>query len=218
MSVETETQPVSPEAMHAGERLLWRGRPRWQSLAVHAFHARKVALYFGVLALWRLAEAVAAGNSAGAPLEAAWTLVPGALAVALLTGLAWASARCADYRITDRRVVLRLGVAVPMTVAVPLSVVDAAALKEHRDGSGDIPLRLTAGQRASYVVLWPHVRPWRITRPEPMLRGIADADQVATVLAAALAGRSMPAPAAVPGASRPAAAGQATPVPLAVGR
>lgn len=218
MSAAAETRRVSPEAMDAGEQLLWQGRPRWQSLAVHAFHARKVALYFGVLALWRLAEALAVGGGSGALLEAALTLVPGGLAVGLLTGLACASARSADYRITDRRVVLRVGVAVPMTVAVPLSVVDAAALREHRDGSGDITLRLAAGQRASYVVLWPHVRPWRITRPEPMLRGIHDAEQVATVLAAALAGRPVSAREPAPDGEQPAAADRAPPVALAAGR
>ncbi len=205
MSQAAEPTVVAPEGMGPGERLLWQGRPRWQSLAVHAFHARKVALYFALLALWRLAEAVAGGAGAGALQEAGLTLVPGILAVGLLTGLAWASARAADYRITDRRVVLRVGVAVPMTVAVPLPIVDAAALREHRDGSGDIPLRLVAGQRASYVVLWPHVRPWCMTRPEPMLRDIPDPDLAASVLAAALAGRPVPAPAAAPAAQRPAA-------------
>ena len=32
-----------------GERLLWQGSPNPKALALHAFHARKIATYFGIL-------------------------------------------------------------------------------------------------------------------------------------------------------------------------
>ena len=39
-----------PQLLPKGERMLWQGAPRWQDLAVHAFHARKVIWYFAALA------------------------------------------------------------------------------------------------------------------------------------------------------------------------
>jgi len=60
-------------------------------------------------------------------------------------------------------------------------------LQHHAGGSGDIPLQLMSGERMALFMVWPHARPWRITRPEPMLRCIPRVDQAAGVLARALA-------------------------------
>ena len=39
----------------------------------------------------------------------------------------------------------------------------------------------------TFAVLWPHARPWHLSRPQPMLRCIPDAQSVAQMLAAGLA-------------------------------
>ena len=54
---------------------------------------------------------------------------------------------------------------------------------DRSDGSGDIPLALTPGNRIAWMLLWPHVRPWRMLKPEPTLRAIPDAADVAAILA-----------------------------------
>jgi len=36
-----------------------------------------------------------------------------------------------------------------------------------------------------YMLLWPHARPWRFARPQPMLRSVPDAQAVAAMLAEA---------------------------------
>ena len=48
-----EFEPVRglPAMLPPGERLLWQGNPAWRSLAIRAYHVRKVALYFAVLVL-----------------------------------------------------------------------------------------------------------------------------------------------------------------------
>ena len=53
-------------------------------------------------------------------------------------------------------------------------------------GTGDISLQPTAGTRLAYLVLWPHARAWRLNNPQPSLRSIPDAEQVAHVLGEAL--------------------------------
>ena len=65
-----------------------------------------------------------------------------------------------------------------------------------KDGTGDIALQLGKGDRVAYLILWPHARPWRLAKAEPMLRAIPHADRVAQVLARALAAAAdAPAPA-----------------------
>jgi Bacterial PH domain len=177
-----------PEALPAGESVLWQGRPQWQGLAVRAFHVRKIAIYFALLVIWRLASAWSDGESVIlAARSAAWLLLPGVCACAVLGGLAWLCARTTRYMITTRRVILQFGIALPMTLNVPFRIIGSAALKCFRDGTGDIPLALTGSDRIAYFLLWPHARPWRAARAEPMLRAIVEAEKVAGVLSAALA-------------------------------
>ena len=60
---------------------------------------------------------------------AAWLVVLGAAAVGVLSLLAWALARSTIYTITRPRVVLRFGVALPMSVNLPLRLVESADLR-----------------------------------------------------------------------------------------
>ncbi len=48
--------------------------------------------------------------------------------------------------------VLRFGIALPMSVNLPFRQIAAAGLKLHADGSGDIPLALADAQRVAYAV------------------------------------------------------------------
>nr|WP_269082988.1 photosynthetic complex putative assembly protein PuhB [Methylobacterium sp. WSM2598] len=169
-----------PAPLPPGERLLWQGRPALLGLARRAFHADLVAAYFGLLAGW---QALASGS----PASALPVLGAGAAALAILGGLALAARATTTYSLTDRRLILRIGIALPMTVNLPLREIEAAALRRFADGTGDLPLRLKAGTRLAYLHLWPHVRPWRLAAPEPMLRALPGADEVAARLGAALA-------------------------------
>lgn len=185
-----EPVPGLPERLPEGETLLWQGRPGWRGLARGALHVRGIAAYFAVVAAWQAASAASAGE---ALTTAGLTLLIGALPIAFLVAYAWMAARGAVYSITSRRVVMRVGVALPVTINLPFAMIDSAALSRRADGSGDLVLRLTGRQRASWIALWPHCRPWRFTRPEPMLRALPDAEAAAQILGRALAAAaSMP--------------------------
>jgi hypothetical protein len=186
---EYEYEPIRglPEHLPPGEEMLWQGAPRWTALARRAFHVWKVALYFAVIIVWR----VLADLSAGEPLAevvtgALWVFALGVVAIGGLSLLAWAMARATVYTITSRRLVIRLGVALPMIVNFPFAQISSAQLKRHRDDTGDIPLVLAESTRTSYLLLWPHVRPWHFARPQPMLRAIPDVAKVAEILSNAL--------------------------------
>jgi hypothetical protein len=188
-----------PAPLPPGERLLWQGAPRWGALARRAFHVRKLAVYCAALLAWRVAADLSDGQSpASAALGAVWLtpLVLGAVGIPAL--LAWLFSRTTVYTITSRRVVLRSGVALPMTLNIPFRLVESAALKTYRDGTGDIRLALAGPDRISYLHLWPNVRLWRAARPEPMLRAVPDAARVAEILVQALAAAAEAAPADQP--------------------
>ncbi|MGY2047824.1 photosynthetic complex putative assembly protein PuhB [Methylobacterium sp. JK268] len=169
-----------PAPLPEGERLLWQARPAMLPLARRVFHVDLVAAYFGLLGAWQ-------AGATGRPLAALPALEAGALALALLLALAWAASRTTVYTLTDRRLMLRIGIALQLTVNLPLREIEAASLRRFHDGSGDVPLLLKAGTRLAYLHLWPHARPWRLTRPEPMLRCVPEAEALAARLAAALA-------------------------------
>ncbi|WP_295850730.1 photosynthetic complex putative assembly protein PuhB [Tardiphaga sp.] len=181
-----------PAALPEGERLIWQGKPGAKGLAWRAFHVRELPLYFGAFLAWRL-WSLHAGGAAIA--DYAWatlaTLGPALISAAVLTGLAWLFARAATYTITSRRVLLQFGVALPMTMNIPLGKIESAALKTYSDGSGEIPLKLV-GERVSHLLLWPHVRPWKLIESQPMLRAVPDAAIVAARLNEALTGQPGP--------------------------
>ncbi|WP_198374998.1 photosynthetic complex putative assembly protein PuhB [Neoroseomonas rubea] len=183
-----EPVPGLPGHLPEGETLLWQGSPGWRALARGAMHVRGIALYFFLLALWRGAGISADGGStADVVAGGALMLLIGAAPLGFLYLYAWGAARCAVYSITNRRIVMRVGVALPVTINLPFALIEGASLTRRADGTGDIALRLEGPQRVSWIMLWPHLRPWRMAKPEPMLRAIADADAVAQVLGRALA-------------------------------
>lgn len=176
-----------PEPLPAGEELLWLDRPRWQQIAVRVCHLRLIGAYFALLSLWRGGQAYAEGGAAAAFDALASGLPLIAVVVGLAVGFAWLVARTTVYAITTRRTLLRIGVALSLTINVPHRLVNGAAVRAFADGSGDIPLVLAPGNRLGYAVLWPHARPWRLGRPEPMLRAVPEALKVARILADAVA-------------------------------
>ena len=210
---ENEPVPGLPERLPDGERVLWQGAPRWQALARRAFHLRAIAIYFVALAVWSGASAHAEGATAGAlALDTLWLALVASLPIGTLFAVSLFAARTTLYTVTDRRLVMRVGIALPMAVNIPLGAVASAGVRRCSDGTGDIALSLLPSHRASFVALWPHVRPWRFTRPEPLLRGLPDAEAAAQALATALAASAalepaeaaaLPPPARAPSRPRP---------------
>jgi hypothetical protein len=205
---EYDGEPVLglPERLPKGETMLWQGAPEWKAFARDGLHVRKFVVYFALLTVWNGVSSLLSGHSAAeASISAIWGLGLGVVACALLILFAWLVGRSTVYTITSKRVVMRFGIALPMTVNYPFALVEGAGLRGHADGTGDIPLAMEKGSRLSYVIMWPHARPWRIGKPEPMMRSIPDAERVARILGRALAAATaQPAPATTAIAARAA--------------
>jgi hypothetical protein len=197
-----------PEKLPAGERVLWQGSPQWRTLFRHAFHGWAMAAYFGVIIAWTVASSLGGGEATGAvALTAAKLLGVALVPVGLAALYCWGVQRSTVYTVTNRRVVMSFGLALPMSVNVPFSRIETAGLRRFTSGAGDIPLRLMPGERMAYFMVWPHARPWRMAKAEPMLRCIGQVDAAAAVLSRALAAHAdMPVPLRPVMAGRPAKA------------
>lgn len=186
---EHDSEPIRglPTALPPGESVLWQGSPVWSSLALDAYRVRLLALYFGSIVVARGGWLLWTGSSL--PEALVGCIGPAAMSavcLAIVAGIAALAARATVYTITNRRVVIRQGIALESTVNLPFKAIESANLLMRADGTGDIALQTLRDQRVSYLWLWPHVRPWHITRPQPALRNVAAPQRVAEILVVAV--------------------------------
>lgn len=190
---EIEAVPGLPEELPRGETILWQGAPDWRLVARNTFHLRLLAAYFLVLLGLRAVLAIWSGAAIWVVMQSVMIMaLPGLLVGGVFTMGAWLIASTTMYTVTSKRLVMRFGLALPLCINLPFAHIQAAAVRCFADGFGDIPLTVDSSHRFSYVVMWPHARPWQWRRPQPMLRGIAEARAVAELIANA-ASASLPA-------------------------
>lgn len=179
--MEYENEPVRglPGELPDGESILWQGAPDWRVFLRSALHSRWIALYFVALAVISFASGSVGGAVA--------SLIGGAGTIGLLAIFAVLVARTTVYTITNRRIVLRIGVALNACVNLPLKQIGSAHLRAQQGDTGDIALELVGRHGLGYAMLWPHARPWRVSPVQPMLRAVPDAKAVAVLLGKACA-------------------------------
>ena len=175
--------PPGSVGLAPGERMVWQGGPTFAAMAVRLYHIRAVAAYGVVLTLADIVQAKLHGLTLWPALDAA---IPGALttlgAMAIFAVLAWCSARTTRYTVTSHRVIMQCGLALPKTIGIPLTKIEAVAVRVRGDGTGDITLKPRPGAKLMYLKLWPFARPWHMRKPEPMLRDVPGGGYVASVL------------------------------------
>jgi len=180
---EWEAAPGLPEPLPEGEKILWQGTPDWQALAVHAFHVRKVAIYFALMLTWQAISLRTDGAEAldiFIDLSKSATLVT--VALCLLGMAAWWAASTTLYTLTDKRLVMRVGIVLSLTFNFPLRCIRSAHVKTLGGDHADIALELPPGDRIGWFHLWPHQRAWHLKHPQPAMRAVPNGAQVAALL------------------------------------
>jgi len=189
---EFEPQFGLPERLPGSERLLWQGQPLPGLVAKRIFHLPLVTGYFALMLAWRIGSQLSDGATLLAALRGSLVLaLLAAVAIGILAALARLAASTAVYTLTDKRIVMRIGIVLTVTYNLPLKHIDAAHLLplggKGGGGQGEIALQLRGDTRIAYLNLWPHARPWLFARPQPMLRCLADAQGVSRLLSEAWA-------------------------------
>jgi len=177
-----EDSPGIPAPLPPGEHVVWQGSPHWRIVARQVFHVRKVAVYFTLILAFQIFSIYHNGSDATAA-SLSLTVLLSLSGLGILTLLAYLTGRVSIYTVTNRRILIRFGIALQMTMNLPFSQIKAADMRIGKHGYGDIHLTVNTDKRVSYLVLWPHIRPWNFSRPQPMLRAIGNVKHVAAIIA-----------------------------------
>jgi hypothetical protein len=176
-----EPVPGLPATPPKGEVVLWQGNPHTLTLAREAMGLTWVAAYFVALAIWR-----ASVVSDGSVMSIVAVMLPylglGLAACGIILAMAAVQARSTVYTVTTARVAMRIGAALTVTLNLPYKQIGAASLDLKRSGTGTIAMETLGDTRLSYLMCWPHVRPWHMAKTQPALRCIRDAARVAQIL------------------------------------
>ena len=178
-----------PELLPKGEVILWQGRPNWLRLTIESLNLWWVIGYFGLLAAWRFLTVIdymplGTAFSASIPF-----LFVAAFVGLLLCGVGYIQAKATLYTITNRRVVMRIGAALTLTLNLPFTKIDNAAVAKKRGGFGIIAFETSGDTKFSFFVLWPHARSWYFGKPQPTLKCIPDIEKVSSILGQAAKSR-----------------------------
>ena len=180
---EFEPQFGLPERLPDDEVIVWQGSPDVGALATSAFHLKKLGFYFAALILACAWPALESGAGLMAVLLAVKWIVPlTVMGMVSIWTLAWLTARTPVYTVTSKRVVMRLGIVLTVSFNLPFKQIASADVRVLKDGFGDITLALQGSDSIAWVHLWPSVRPWRISKPEPTLRAVPDVQAVSDKL------------------------------------
>ena len=180
---EWEAAPGLPSTLPAGERIVWQGSPDWKQLAVHAFHVRKIAVYFALMVGIQFSQLWAEGLSGKellVPIVVSSSLA--LLALALLTTCAWFAGKSSLYTFTNKRVVMRIGIVLTLTFNLPYRRIAGASSKDYANGCQDIALELYSEDRIGWAHLWPHQKAWHVKHPQPTLRCVPNGKEVSEML------------------------------------
>ncbi|MFD0917821.1 photosynthetic complex putative assembly protein PuhB [Pseudahrensia aquimaris] len=174
-----QTEPVLglPANLPEGEHIVWQGAPDRATTFRTVFKGNWLIAYFVGLAGWRLATGIYDGRAmydiAGSVFTA---FVLGAVVLAILFGISTWIARSTVYTITNKRVVMRIGMALPITFNLPFSQISSASVVSHGGKSGTVALTLAENTKITWPVLWPHARPWKLANPQPAFRALGDVE------------------------------------------
>lgn len=206
-----EPQKGLPERLPKNEAMLWQGRPQTWALLREAYGLRWIGVYFALVMVWRAADGWLSGGFMASLAMAIPYGILGLLALVVLALMAWVAARSTVYTVTTARVVMRIGAALTITLNLPYRQIANASLALRDDGTGTIAFETLGDTQLSAMILWPHMRPWRLKRTQPALRCIADAQRVAALIAEAASSRVCEPVVSIP---RSRAASVSTPAPV----
>ncbi len=183
-----EPVPGLPARLPAGERILWQGAPCASIVSRRLLRSHWIAGYFLVLIGWNVAAGLYDGRETGLILFSSGALtIMATIAIVLLELFAWGVHKTTLYTITNRRVVMRIGVALSATFNLPFTKVLSADIRKDKTGRGDIALTMAPGSKLSFMVFWPHVRGYRRGALIPQMIALDAVDVPAGILASALA-------------------------------
>jgi hypothetical protein len=178
-----------PERPPEGEVILWQAQPNWLRLSIDSLNVWWVLGYFIFLFVWRFISVSDLMPIYQAVLVSLPFLALALIVTLLLMLVGYIQANATVYTITNKRVVMRIGAALTVTLNLPFTEIENAAIASGSKDFGTIVIDTKQTTKFSFLVLWPHARAWHFKKPQPSLRCIPDAAQVAKILSNAAKAR-----------------------------
>ena len=178
-----------PERPPEGEVILWQGQPNWLRLSVDSLNVWWVLGYFIFLFVWRFISVSDLMPIYQAVLVSLPFLALGLIVTLLLMLVGFIQANATVYTITNKRVVMRIGAALTVTLNLPFTEIENAAIASSSKNFGSIVIDTKQDSKFSFLVLWPHARAWHFKKPQPSLKCIPNAAEVAEILSNAAKAR-----------------------------
>ena len=187
METGLKFEPVNglPEKLPPGEKILWQGKPTLMLLAWHSFGVKLATLYVVIAMIYQSALSLSATTEASLVPVLVFYLLIWFLASSLLYLLAHFQRTSTIYTVTDKRVVLKIGAALPITYNIPFKQISSVDLKSY-GVKGSIAISLLGDNKISYLSCWPHVRPWHFSKPCPSLLFLDNIEEVSQIIKKAM--------------------------------
>ena len=187
METGLKFEPVNglPEKLPPGEKILWQGKPTLMLLAWHSFGVKLATLYVVIAMIYQSALSLSATTEANIVPILVFYLLIWFLASSLLYLLAHFQRTSTIYTVTDKRVVLKIGAALPITYNIPFKQISSVDLKSY-GVKGSIAISLLGDNKISYLSCWPHVRPWHFSKPCPSLLFLDNIEEVSQIIKKAM--------------------------------
>ena len=171
-----------PEALPASEKVLWQGSPCAWLIARRIFFLPHLFFYFLILSCMALIVNSEVLSLRDLLVKFSFYMSLGIVAIFILLAISYLISSTTVYSITDKRVVMRIGIVLNLSLNIPFGRIETAACKTYPDKSGDISLNLVPDNKIAYLHLWPHCRPWFFSSPRPRLSCLKDIEVVASCL------------------------------------
>ena len=165
-----------------GERVCWTGKPNWISFGFHAFGIKYILIYFIVSAFYAISQIELVFSFKAFIGEYISFVVSGMIASLILFMLSYFSAQHTYYVITEKRLVIRTGIALVFLLNVPLKNVISIDKQSLFYGYGNLSFKPQSKKRIPYFSCWPSVRRGSFLNPVPTFRSIANIEQIGKIV------------------------------------
>ena len=170
----SQTPHGLPEKLPADEKIIWQGRPDFVSLLNRVFLFKYILIYLLLLTIFSFIL----NQSSYGVTEAFVGLIENTLISIFCLGLfmfiGYLTCSTTIYTVTNKRIVMKIGIILDLSLNLPFLKIDSADLKLNSDGTGDIALTLNPSVKIAYPHLWPHCRAFHFSNPKPTLKCILD--------------------------------------------
>jgi hypothetical protein len=164
------------------KKICWVGRPDWKSFGYHAFGLKYFLIYFFICAFYAVSQIESTFSFGELFIKYNPYLLSGTFAGAIVLLLAYIAARHTCYVITEKRIVIRTGVALVFLLNMPFKNILSIDTKPLAKGRGNVIFKVQSKKRIPYLSCWPSVKVGNFLEPIPAFRSIMALEKVGQII------------------------------------